>query len=675
MDNNNGNGKKEKPMTIGNEKKINPIPFPFSTSSETIAKFMIDKLISLSITHSFIVHLEERISDDCIDFTCRILTGYLSSAFISYEKDDFKPIQEMTEEIPNFDMEEIEKKEQTETEEALNDKLSFHDNTLEGHKLHFSNYYRGENDWNILPEPGTAEIDRYASTYVGMAKDLKEQNQKEADVNYKSVVNESKVSVMRKTTTQYLKKPNFNKEKEKTRRRLSIEINNADIPREEFMFEDPNDLVIFELRKEMDDEIKNQEEEKKKILIKQIEIQEKFKESQNIQKEYENKKITIDANGKIVFIRQYPNDRLATEFITPRTDYKEIIRRKSITKMKDKNKDKVAIERESNPNLIHLEPTKEEKEKPQDKDKDRDKKATPIVPVPQSKDNKKKELLLPNQQSKEDPFLSTMAALEKKMERGPITPCGSCFDKISLEIGVAFTEEKQYKTGGKNYLRAFNKYSIDSYNQQVKDNLGMQTLPNQTYRTLSEYNNYTPIYNKTEPSQFNNTSTSHDKYKAYETQSRMTMTDHSSINPFIKTNRLNLPSLSSAIDYLDLTRGRFDNVENNYPLPENIFKAKMEKKSNTNRKLLLDPITNFTASLLTQDNWGVSSNIVGYTKQSQKLSRKFNKPKKDLASEFKNRVPHKQLQLSIEQNALYSSMDNFSHHNKLTKIINQKVIK
>ena len=104
----------------------------------------------------------------------------------------------------------------------------------------------------------------------------------------------------------------------------------------------------------------------------------------------------------------------------------------------------------------------------------------------EKEDNNKKVVVNPLDiyQKKNDRRLS-VTTLERKIERGPITPSGSVFDKIKLEVGVSMKENKKYKTGGKDYFLKYNKYSLELYDKKLKDTISSNSFMNTHYNAMS----------------------------------------------------------------------------------------------------------------------------------------------------------------------------------------------
>ena len=61
----------------------------FSNHSEEIARYMIEKVISYAISRIFIKKVEEELPHECFDFTKKVLSTYIKTQFITYDKDEY----------------------------------------------------------------------------------------------------------------------------------------------------------------------------------------------------------------------------------------------------------------------------------------------------------------------------------------------------------------------------------------------------------------------------------------------------------------------------------------------------------------------------------------------------------------------------------------------------------
>ena len=177
-------------------------------------------------------------------------------------------------------------------------------------------------------------------------------------------------------------------------------------------------------------------------------------------------------------------------------------------------------------------------------------------------------------------------------------PSGSCFDLISLEVGVNITEDKKYKTGGKDFFKKFNKYSLDSYNRQLKDTISsnmsmINTNPVFTSANILTNTDYNYQTNLTEPNQ---TMTSK---KPLFQQTMFRTSKLTSLNNSIKMSN-NGFSLSSAMEGLDLLGSRLKKSDR--ANQKNIFKEKNRTNNSMNTKELKE-MNKFAVTLMS-DNFG-----------------------------------------------------------------------
>ena len=368
--------------------------------------------------------------------------------------------------------------------------------------IFFNNSYRGDNVWDIVDEPGSNEIDRYASSMISYTKTAQPATPSSSSLN--KIEEEPNTlplptPLIKKLKEQSLKtlipsSLGFSQEgvvKKKKNLEAMNEFSFHDITIEENAEQIKYDKEVEELRKEKENENKKIETEKKKMVQIEKEVQSKIKEEQTKYKEFEKKKVTVDANGKIVFIKSIRPEILAKDFITIRSIMKNVSTGDNLKKSPRKKKETIErneqgdVKQQQDSVKSHL-PVIESA-----------KKRTSVAPV-------KKLNIESNLPVKEaNPSLSI---LERKKERGPIMPSGSCFDLISLEVGVNITEDKKYKTGGKDFFKKFNKYSLDSYNRQLKDTISsnmsmINTNPVFTSANILTNTDYNYQTNLTEPNQ------------------------------------------------------------------------------------------------------------------------------------------------------------------------------
>ena len=572
----------------------------FSSNSEQVVKFIIEKLISLAISEDFVQNLSAKIPDECYQFTKATLNTYINSQYIAYDRDEAKPKQkDLIEDESAFNIDDNNSEShpiiKPETSNALNTlNMSSRSSHFDLNAIFFNNSYRGDNVWDIVDEPGSNEIDRYASSMISYTKTAQPATPSSSSLN--KIEEEPNTlplptPLIKKLKEQSLKtlipsSLGFSQEgvvKKKKNLEAMNEFSFHDITIEENAEQIKYDKEVEELRKEKENENKKIETEKKKMVQIEKEVQSKIKEEQTKYKEFEKKKVTVDANGKIVFIKSIRPEILAKDFITIRSIMKNVSTGDNLKKSPRKKKETIErneqgdVKQQQDSVKSHL-PVIESA-----------KKRTSVAPV-------KKLNIESNLPVKEaNPSLSI---LERKKERGPIMPSGSCFDLISLEVGVNITEDKKYKTGGKDFFKKFNKYSLDSYNRQLKDTISsnmsmINTNPVFTSANILTNTDYNYQTNLTEPNQ---TMTSK---KPLFQQTMFRTSKLTSLNNSIKMSN-NGFSLSSAMEGLDLLASRLE--KSNRANQKNIFKEKNRTNNSMNTKELKE-MNKFAVTLMS-DNFG-----------------------------------------------------------------------
>ena len=572
----------------------------FSSNSEQVVKFIIEKLISLAISEDFVQNLSAKIPDECYQFTKATLNTYINSQYIAYDRDEAKPKQkDLIEDESAFNIDDNNSEShpiiKPETSNALNTlNMSSRSSHFDLNAIFFNNSYRGDNVWDIVDEPGSNEIDRYASSMISYTKTAQPATPSSSSLN--KIEEEPNTlplptPLIKKLKEQSLKtlipsSLGFSQEgvvKKKKNLEAMNEFSFHDITIEENAEQIKYDKEVEELRKEKENENKKIETEKKKMVQIEKEVQSKIKEEQTKYKEFEKKKVTVDANGKIVFIKSIRPEILAKDFITIRSIMKNVSTGDNLKKSPRKKKETIErneqgdVKQQQDSAKSHL-PVIESA-----------KKRTSVAPV-------KKLNIESNLPVKEaNPSLSI---LERKKERGPIMPSGSCFDLISLEVGVNITEDKKYKTGGKDFFKKFNKYSLDSYNRQLKDTISsnmsmINTNPVLTSANILTNTDYNYQTNLTEPNQ---TMTSK---KPLFQQTMFRTSKLTSLNNSIKMSN-NGFSLSSAMEGLDLLGSRLKKSDR--ANQKNIFKEKNRTNNSMNTKELKE-MNKFAVTLMS-DNFG-----------------------------------------------------------------------
>jgi len=114
----------------------------FNSESEAVVKYIMEKIISLTISNHHIQTYvgEKQIAEHCFNFYHKIFNDVLQEEYIAYDRDDM----ELSE--------------------------------CESEPIFFDNKYTGINDWSVLLEPKSSKIDRAASTYIKVLKQGDQKN-------------------------------------------------------------------------------------------------------------------------------------------------------------------------------------------------------------------------------------------------------------------------------------------------------------------------------------------------------------------------------------------------------------------------------------------------------------------------------------------------------------------
>jgi hypothetical protein len=396
-----------------------------------------------------------------------------------------------------------------------------------------------------------------------------------------------------------------------------------DLPKEEQMSEINKEGIDYVgLREEKELELKKiLDEEKKRLKLKKEENL-KIKEEQDKIKMYQNKKLTVDVNGKIIFIKGVNLESLSKEFNTIKSNLKQLTKTK-------------ALEPPPKKNSIYYNPVDKEKDKEKEKSGSNQGGKTKKFILPEEL-LKSKVITNNNNGNVKLPPIKT--EIEKKLERGPITPAGSNFDLIQMEIGVSLKEDEKYKTGGKDFFQKFKKYSVETYNTKLKDSAiynSIDVLKNKLgfTNTVDFNNNLTETYS----SNFGNNLLLGNTNTSLFKKNNMKTTNNFNVN--IPTNQLNSSlnpeisikgnlSLSNFFHENDLGENRLNNKLNR----QNIFKDKnIKKKNDVNKNENLNEINQFAATLLGHSSWGNNS-------MNRKKLNPIQKPKKPLLNEIQKEM-------------------------------------
>ena len=652
----------------------------FSNEATIIVNEMIEKIISLTISTELRNSIENKISSSCFDFLKDNIDSYISQNFISYDKEEINN-SSLNDNIKNELIQNIEPilNEETEQNNNFKDNLNNETNLFKfDDQLYFNNYYHGVNDWDLIEEPESNKYDRYATTLVKFKEIEKEKNYKFNKNNDKEIIeeineeseknslndinnkntnnnnnlkeelkNSNDINLAKKRTSKMLNTNlynnlnNTNRNKKKNLNEIMSQFSFHDLEDNNDIYKEQENINYEKLRKEAQEKQNVVNEEKKIQKNAKKEVENKIKLAVEKNRQYAGKKITVDSNGEIVYIKGIKMDKLSKEFLTLRTNTK-IVREMDKEADKDKSKSKKKKKINNNNNLNNnTTNVVEDKDKEKNIEKENDiEEDNNNININEKNDNDKKNLKGRNQKlpklkgarfrTKETSEDLYKQKLLKKIEEGPIVLSGSNFELMNMEVGVSIKEKEKYKTGGKDFYHKYNKYSIDNYNKQLKETLQVNSfLKTQTDENFgkSEINNYitnlTEGYNSSinfNNSNLNNQQTSNSNKNFltnYNTLSNFGNSSQiksklmsTSLSPELKLSTQGI-SLKGSMDKLNLITERQERLAKK---STNLFKAKlMNLTSNKFTLPKLEEINKFSSEILTSSNWmskkGVNNSI------------------------------------------------------------------
>ena len=567
-------------------------------NSDIIVNHIINKIISLSVYKSFKRKIEKQIPEECYNYIKESITSVISCLYIFYDKDEDRSIKEKS--YFNTDIEEIKTdliidSDKTNFDSFKNDNETFLNN------IFFSNNYSSrENNWDLVDEPISTNLDRYSSTLIKFQErneplenkynPIQEKIIEEEEYQEKKQEKNETITNRRKSTISNIF--NYPSNKYLTYEDKNKKVKMSDIDKElktldlepEKNYENKYIVKLRELfeqkQKEKDMIIQKDREEKGRIIRKQK------LEQENIRK-YIGKKINKDHNGEIIYIKSINPSNFKKDFIFSNSKYKTLNTIKSPIKLKKQELSEENIK---------------------DKNEEKNQKEKTIMNL---KSNKSKLKLTNNIEKKNKENISEIKSnsLNKKI---PMIISGSNFHLMNMEVGVSLKDDKNYKSGGLDFFNKYKKYSIEVYNKKLReaensDNLNKKidilnepkyqtieemhnlyktnyTLGNSTYdgyNSIVILNTETNIFNK----RSNNTSSLLNNFSKQANKTK------SNLTPIINM-KLGASSILQSNDKPNIfaSKGKANSIKS-----RNIFKEKMSKTINEN---ILNDMNTFTRNLI-----------------------------------------------------------------------------
>ena len=623
------------------------IPNKFLNEANIIVNDIIEKIISLSITTNIKIKIEKQIPSSCFDFLRNAIDSYLSLNFIFHDKEEINSLNSFEQKkeeiidgiIPILKNENENEKNEisiTQTEPSFEEQI-FYNNNL-----------NGDNNWDLMDEPLSNNYDRYATTLVKFKEIDKEKNYKISkkeileeidEENENNTLNENEKNMVENRTRnekegtlgKTIKLSNIykedlnnnNKNKKRNLNEIMSQFSYHDLDNDNDIYKEQENINYEKLRKELEKKENEQIEEKKNQKNAKREVENKMKLAVEKNRQYAGKKITVDSNGEIVFIKGIKLDKLNKDFILMKTGTK-IIKDEENENEKNKSKKKKKKFNSSNTidaiNNINIE-KKEEKEKILEKNTNENNivEENNIEKTALKGRNQKLPKIKGNKTKNQEEIYKLK--LLKRIEEGPIVLSGSNFDIMNMEVGVSIKEKEKFKSGGKDFYHKFNKYSMDNYNKQLKDTLHINSfiktqIENENYNK-SDMNNYLGSYTEGYNSSINfasnnsglNQQTANSKnlmsnYNTLSNFGNVSITKsrqiNSSLSPELKLSGIGV-SLKGSMDKLNLITERQEKLAKKV---KNIFK-KHFFNSTTDKFILpkLEEINKFSSEILTSSDW------------------------------------------------------------------------
>ena len=679
--------------TVSDEEKIKSMKC--SSVSEAVAKFIIEKLISLTISTSYNNEIDNKLSDFCFKKLKQTLDTYTELNFLAYDRDDVPNIIEKeiihsktqnnskikitsnlnenfiddnnnnnndnknncSEILSNRKLlnesesknNEIEKeKEKKEDESFLNyfqkqesiknfgsnleniEKIeNINDNFIESNnilnpkkkiKFFYDAAFIGENDWNIVPQPIPVKVDRNASTMIKYdifntnLSGIREDKNDDKTVIISNSINNNNLRsslILNNNNNKPKHKRNIskksNEDNKKKKPRVQIEFPSFSIdPKNFIQLNDTEELKL--LRIEREQEIEQKKVEILNKLKKEKERQQIEAEQFNKIKDFQNKNITVDHNGKIVNIKQINLEQLINEFTLGKSDSKEIeringpdfsIKRTTIPVEKnpinENNNNNNNINQDSNINKTgSIKKSPKSKKLKKSFIKEDDSNIINMVSQNSIQNNNN------NNKNQNEPKKSSIGLNYINNAKQRQFAAGSNFDIIKMETGVDLTEDSKFKSGGKDFFKKFQRYSLENFERQqnrtVTANFYKKNdLMNNNTNELHQIDEYKPL--KTEENFHHNNNI----YKNINLEpSEQNNTLHlKTKNLKLVLNELDLISESEEKNFNNFTRTHLGDLYNRNKTEENEI-----------RKKNLYDMNKFTKTLMGNSNWGSNMRIL-----------------------------------------------------------------
>ena len=528
----------------------------------------------------------------------------------NFIEDKDRMFKEINEENEPFQLNEEEKIENIKNVEIH--KIDFSPSPVINNKLYnnsvpFDSIVDSTNFWSSLSEPLPPPIDRDAATKIKHEKIKLPPNKRKLTIRMpKEQILEEQKNPNNKTEKPQKKKIKFNLSSKKDessngnkkKKYVQIEFESYDLDPKKYKIQYETEETA-ELRLNLEKELQEKKIEMDKIAKKEKERLAKEEEVAELRKELGKKNVTVDIKGELVFIKPLDLRALNEDFSKGRSNFRNI---KTIETDANYSKTKTNLIVEKNP-IMNIWDLKDDKNK--------------------KKLKKKKEYLLG--QKGNNNLNNTPSTNSKKLEKKEVFDknsmkfaAGSNFEIINPEIGVNIKEEKKLKSGGKDFYKKFNKFSLEIFQDQLSKTVTSNFFP-KIQEQLSPSNNEN---NRRGPLSIK------EKIKKDIVN---TLTNNRRPNEDNNTISLKTDNLKIALENLDLISERQEKKLHKMKLTKNNF---LKKNVKTNKKKSdYKEMNIFTKTLMGSQNWGGEL----YTESRKILKYKI--PTKPEENELQRELP------------------------------------
>ena len=651
-----------------------------SINSESIIRPIIEKLISLTISKSKANYIEKTIPKFCFKQLKNSINNFIELNFISHDIDDCdlkekkqkrysnsfeikSKNNDLFENLTYFDLNnsciqdslvinKIENYDEFKMKDdsffildivtKKNKRMSVIDiknrnQIVLNKKIFFDNFVdtNYKNFWDEIKQPLPKNFDRYASTLIKYNKISIEKLHRNNTIKEKIELNIDKSKIFKNIKKSKFKKNknnniqnNNNNNENKNKKYIVIDYPsyNLNIPE---VTNQLSDELLNKLRIEKEEEIKQKKIEHQKEIEKEkerIEL-ERQKELEKNNKKKKFKNITTDVNGNIVNIKPLNLDDLINEFQESNSKLKHLNKILGEDPLENKDIENLDVEK----NLIIENETEIKND----------------IIKKENKNNNKNNIKKLSKNIKKVARISLLNNHLKniqdniKLNENTKYATGSNFNLLIPEIGVNYIENSKFKSGGKDFYKKFNKFSLENFemnrnktysnffkkNESVRNsvlstrNINMNNI---NQKIILDNNDFSPpktlnnFYKKNsflnlEPSNFNNLLHIKTDNLHYALSNLDLISDDETKTEFYKTKNF------FKIRNKNLTLNNLTNKENN-------------EKNNIN----LTNINQFTKTLVGNKNWGISNMKLN---NNQNDNNKFNIIKRSHKKNLKSEIP------------------------------------